>query len=269
PEEAAGREQGTKGVFLAMTVRVGIVGGTGYAGGELMRILSQHPEAQVVYAASRTQAGQPVAATHPGLSGIIDLEYEPIDAAVMAERCDVVFLAVPHGASLPLAAELLPTGVRVIDIGSDFRFRDPAEYERWYGREHGRPELLKDAVYGLPELHREELRTARLVANPGCYPTSVILAIAPFVAAGAVETRSVTVASMSGVSGAGSTPGPMYHLPEATGHVRAYRVPGHRHAGEMEQGIRTLLERRAGDDPLAGNLLRDLRVSVVPHLVPM
>jgi len=243
-----------------MTVRVGIVGGTGYAGGELMRIISQHPGAQVVYAASRNQAGQAVAATHPGLAGIVDLEYEPIDTAAMAARCDVVFLAVPHGASMSLAAELVAQGVKVVDIGTDFRFRDPAEYRRWYGRDHQQTELLQEAVYGLPELHREAIKAARLVANPGCYPTSVLLGIAPFVHGGVIDTAAVVVAAMSGVSGAGSTPGPMYHYPEATENVRAYGVPGHRHTGEMEQGIRHLLAARGGGEVM---------VSFVPHLVPM
>ncbi|MFO7311379.1 MAG: Gfo/Idh/MocA family oxidoreductase, partial [Bacillota bacterium] len=135
-----------------MKVRVGIVGGTGYAGGELMRIISQHPHAQVVYAASRTQAGQPVATSHPGLNGLTDLAYETIDTDAIASRCDVVFLAVPHGASMALAAELVPRGVKVIDIGTDFRFRDPAEYKQWYGIEHEQVDLLAEAVYGLPEL---------------------------------------------------------------------------------------------------------------------
>ncbi|HEY8418488.1 MAG TPA: N-acetyl-gamma-glutamyl-phosphate reductase [Limnochordales bacterium] len=243
-----------------MAVRVGIVGGTGYAGGELMRILSQHPQAQVLYAASRTQAGQAVAATHPGLAGIVDLEYEAIDTDVMAARCDVVFLAVPHGASMALAAELVDKGVRVIDIGTDFRFRDAEEYRFWYGIEHQATALLAEAVYGLPEMHREAVRTARIVANPGCYPTSVLLGIAPFVHAGCIDTAAVVVSAMSGVSGAGSTPKQMYHFPECTENVQAYGVPGHRHTGEMEQGIRALLAARGGGPVM---------VSFVPHLVPM
>jgi len=243
-----------------MAVRVGIVGGTGYAGGELLRILSQHPQAEVVYAASRTQAGQPVAATHPGLARVVDLEYEAIDIGVMAARCDVVFLAVPHGASMGLAAELVEKGVRVIDIGTDFRFRDAEEYRFWYGIEHQAAELLAEAVYGLPEMNREAVRKARIVANPGCYPTSVLLGIAPFVHADCIDTATVVVSAMSGVSGAGSTPKQMYHFPECTENVQAYGVPGHRHTGEMEQGIRALLAARGGGP---------VTVSFVPHLVPM
>lgn len=243
-----------------MTVRVGIVGGTGYAGGELLRIISQHPHAQVTYAASRTQVGQAVAASHPGLNGFTDLAYETVDTEAMASRCDVAFLAVPHGASMALAAELVPRGVKVIDIGTDFRFRDPAEYQQWYGIQHEQVHLLAEAVYGLPELYRDKVRGARLVGNPGCYPTSVLLGIAPFVHVGCIDTSSVVVSAMSGVSGAGSTPKQMYHFPECTENVQAYGVPGHRHTGEMEQGIRDLLSARGGGE---------VCVSFVPHLVPM
>lgn len=225
-----------------------------------MRIISQHPGAQVVYAASRTQAGQSVDTSHPALNRVVELEYEAIDAAVMAERCDVAFLAVPHGASMELAAQLVSRGVKVIDIGTDFRFRDPAEYKQWYGIDHQQLDLLAEAVYGLPEMNREAVRRARIVGNPGCYPTSVLLGIQPFVHAGCVDTTAVVVSAMSGVSGAGSTPKQMYHFPECVENVQAYGVPGHRHTGEMEQGIRAMLAARGGGD---------VWVSFVPHLVPM
>ncbi|MBO8142716.1 MAG: N-acetyl-gamma-glutamyl-phosphate reductase [Firmicutes bacterium] len=241
-----------------MPVRVGVIGGSGYTGGELLRILLHHPDAQVVYVASRTQAGQPVAASHLPLLGLTELVYEPADPGSIATRCDVVFLAVPRGASMDVAAELCRLGVRVVDLGTDFRFRNPETYRYWYGADHRHPELLADAVYGLPEMNREAVRKARLVGNPGCYPTAVLLGVMPFIKAGCVDPADVVVTAMSGVSGAGSTPAPMYHFPECTENVQAYGVPGHRHTGEMEQGIAAML---GGGGQVS--------VSFVPHLVPM
>lgn len=237
-------------------VRVGIVGGSGYAGGELARLLSLHPGAQLTYIASRKLAGQPIEAGAPGLRGRFKLVYEPLDLPAMAERCDIIFLAVPHGVAIELALPLLGAGRRVIDIGADFRLKDPAAYESWYHAPHGRADLLQEAVYGLPELHRETVRTARLVGNPGCYPTGTILALWPLVRAGWVARDAVAVAGLSGVSGAGSTPQPMYHFPECTENVQPYSIGGHRHVPEMEQE----LSQGAG---------RPVSICFTPHLVPM
>lgn len=245
---------------MDVNVRVGIVGGTGYTGGELLRIFYQHRGVRVTYVASRSQVGQKVDDAHPALAGCYDLQFEPIDADRLAQACDVVFLAVPHGASMQLAAQLLERGVRVVDLGADFRLASPEAYEYWYGAPHTEPQLLKEAVYGLPEIYREEVRTARLVANPGCFPTSVLLGIAPLVHLGIVDTKEVTVAAMTGVSGGGGTPTPLFHFPERTENVQAYGVPGHRHTAEMEEGITHLLASRGGGE---------VAVSFVPHLVPM
>lgn len=243
-----------------MGIRVGIVGGTGYAGGELLRIFYQHGGARVTYVASRSQVGEHVDKVHPALAGCFDLQFRPIDAGALAEAADVVFLAVPHGASMELAAHLIELGVHVVDLGADYRLADAGEYEYWYGAPHTRPALLKEAVYGLPELHREAVRSARLVANPGCYPTSVLLAVAPLIHLGIVDAHDVTVSAVTGISGAGGTPGPLFHFPERTENVQAYGVPGHRHTAEMEQGIAHVLASRGGGD---------VAVSFVPHLVPM
>lgn len=245
---------------MLMTIRVGVVGGTGYTGGELLRIFYQHPHVQVTYVSSRSQVGVSIEQSHPALVGCYDLTYEPLDVDVMAEKCDVVFLAVPHGASMELAADLLERGVRVVDLGADFRLENAEAYRTWYGAEHTRPELLADAVYGLPELHRERIAKTRLVANPGCYPTSFLLGILPLAHVGGIDTSAVTVSAVTGVSGAGGTPGPLYHFPERTENVQAYGVPGHRHTAEMEQGIATVLAERGGGP---------VGVSFVPHLVPM
>jgi len=245
---------------LSDKIRVGIVGGTGYTGGELLRIFSQHPRVRVTYVSSRSQAGASVDESHLALAGFYNLTYQPVDVDAMAEQCDVAFLAVPHGASMELAADLLERGVRVVDLGADFRLPDAATYQAWYGGEHTRPELLGEAVYGLPELNRERIKTARLVANPGCFPTSVLLGVAPLVHAGLIDTSAVAVSAVTGVSGAGATPKPLYHFPDRTENVQAYGVPGHRHTAEMEMGIAHVLAARGGGP---------VGVSFVPQLVPM
>lgn len=262
PRREIGRSVGNTGKepVTRMDIRVGIVGGTGYAGGELLRIFYQHRRARVTYVSSRSQVGTPIGESHPALAGCYDLTYEAIDPDAMADRCDVVFLAVPHGASMELAADLLERNVRVVDLGADFRLSDPDAYRNWYGAEHTRPELLEEAVYGLPEINRARVREARLVANPGCYPTSFLLGVAPLVHLGCIDVSTVIVSAVTGVSGAGGTPGPLYHYPERTENVQAYGVPGHRHTSEMEQGVTRLVAERGGGS---------VAVSFVPHLVPM
>lgn len=238
-------------------MKVGIVGTSGYSGGELLRLLALHPHAKVEYVASTSRVGERIDEHFPSLRGFYDLTFEPVDPEAMAKRCDVIFTATPHGVAMDLAAPIVAHGTTLIDIGADFRFRDAATFSAWYKTEHTQPELAAEAVYGLPELFRKEIARARLIANPGCYPTSAILALAPLVAAGAIELTSVHVVSMSGVSGAGATPKPMYHFPHCVENVQAYGMPGHRHTPEIEQGIGFIL---GGPPP---------PITFSPHLVPM
>lgn len=238
-------------------MKVGIVGTSGYAGSELLRLLLHHPEASVEYVASTSKVGQPLAEAMPNFAGLYDLTFEPVDAAAMGRRCDVVFTATPHGVAMELAEEILAGGAVLIDIGSDFRFRDASVYEMWYKAPHARPDLAAEAVYGLVELFGEQVKGARLVANPGCYPTSALLALAPLAKAGWIDLETISIVSMSGVSGAGATPKPMYHFPHCVENVQAYGYPGHRHTPEIEQGLSLLLGQEAPP------------ISFSPHLVPM
>ncbi|MGI6081647.1 MAG: N-acetyl-gamma-glutamyl-phosphate reductase [Limnochordia bacterium] len=238
-------------------IRVGIVGASGYTGSELIRLLGQHPHVRLECLASRTLGGQAVATHQPSMAGWASWDYESLDVADMAQRCDVIFTAVPHGAAMEPAAIALAAGKRLIDLGTDFRFRDLTVYEHWYKIPHVQRELNKEAVYGLPELFRESIAQARLVANPGCYPTSALLALAPLARHGDLDTSSIVINSVSGVSGAGATPKPMYHFPDCTENVQAYGTATHRHTPEIEQGIAALTSDK------------DVRVSFTPHLVPM
>lgn len=238
-------------------MRVGIVGTSGYAGAELLRLLLAHPSAEVVYVASTSKVGKKVSEALPALEGVVDLSFEPVDAAALGERCDVVFTATPHGAAMGLADEILSRGAVLIDVGADFRFRDAAVYESWYGQTHVRPMLASEAAYGLPELFGDDVKEARLISNPGCYPTSALLALAPLVVHRLIEMESIVVCSMSGVSGAGATPKPMYHFPDCVENVQAYGMPGHRHTPEIEQGLAKL---SGGEVP---------PISFTPHLIPM
>lgn len=239
-----------------MAVSVAVVGASGYTGGELLRWLVHHPHVKVEYVASRSSQGKPVAHLQPHLRGVLDQVLEPVDVEAIASRCQVAFLAVPRGAAMELARPLVEAGLKVIDLGADFRFQDPAVYREWYGIEHTDPALAAESVYGLPELFRTSIRHARMIGNPGCYPTATLLALAPLARAGWMELERVVVAAMSGVSGAGREARDMYHLPHATENVQVYGVAGHRHTPEMEQGLAALANRPA-------------RVSFTPHLIPM
>lgn len=238
-------------------MKVGIVGTSGYSGGELLRILFSHPEAEIEYIASSSRAGTPLHQVFPQFEKVADLTFEPVDAKALGKRCDVVFTATPHGVAMDLALDILEGGTILIDIGSDFRFRDHRTFEEWYQVEHRCPELTARAVYGLPELFRAEIEKADLIANPGCYPTSAILALAPAVSLGLIDLNTIVISSISGVSGAGATPKPMYHLPHAVENVQSYGIPGHRHTPEIEQGLAQLLGEEV--PPL----------SFSPHLAPM
>jgi N-acetyl-gamma-glutamyl-phosphate reductase len=243
-------------------LRVGIVGAGGYTGAELVRLIHGHPQLDLVWVAAREKAGKKLGDVVPSVAGVRGLSelvleaFEPERASAIAERIDVAFLGLPHGTSARTAKALLEAGVRVVDLSADFRLRDAAAYAAAYG-EHPAPELLEQAVYGLPELHRYELRNARLIASPGCYPTSAILPLAPLLEAGLIETRGIIIDSKSGVSGGGRSPGPSSHFPETAEGLRPYKVAGtHRHIPEIEQE----LSLRAGTG---------VRVVFTPHLVPM
>ena len=232
-----------------MTVRVGIVGVSGYAGIELHRILSTHPAVEVAAVAAGRAAGDPLDASWPGVDPSGETQIAAADPDALARSCDVVFLALPHGRSAPLARALLALDRRVIDLGADFRLRTAAAWDAAYGRPHGAPELLGEAVYGLPERNREALAGARLVAVPGCYPTAVALAALPLVDAGAVDL--LMASCLSGISGAGRKPGPRNLYGEVHDSAVAYGVGGtHRHSSEMEQTL-------------------GVPVAFTPHLVPM
>ena len=220
-------------------VKVGLIGASGYTGSELARLLAAHPSAKLVAAtASGERVGQLLSDLFPGLRGICDLVLEEVDLDDLASRCDVVILALGHGKALEMVPPLLSRGVRVIDLGADFRLRDPKIYEEWYHLPHTAPEALAQAVYGLPELFRDEIRGAKLVANPGCYPTSAILALMPFIARDAIQAHSIIVDSASGVSGAGRASfGVGTHFPELVGDFKAYNVASHRHTPEIEQAL--------------------------------
>ncbi|MDB5998453.1 MAG: N-acetyl-gamma-glutamyl-phosphate reductase [Rhizobacter sp.] len=240
-----------------MMIKIGIVGGTGYTGVELLRILATHPEAQVTAITSRKEAGMPVSDMYPSLRGRIDLPFStPDDANLLG--CDVVFFATPHGVAMAQARELLEAGVKVIDLAADFRLQDTAVFEKWYGMPHGATDLLKEAVYGLPELNREALKKARLVGNPGCYPTSVQLGFAPLLKAGGLIDGTHLIAnSASGVSGAGKKAEVGSLFSEASDNFKAYGVKGHRHGPEINEQLRKI----AGDE--------SVHCIFVPHLLPI
>ncbi|MDP2706715.1 MAG: N-acetyl-gamma-glutamyl-phosphate reductase, partial [Burkholderiales bacterium] len=218
------------------TLRIGIVGGTGYTGVELLRLLAQHPHCELAVITSREQAGTPVAAMFPNLRGRVDLDFSaPSDAAL--EKCDVVFFATPNGVAMQQARMLVDAGVRVIDIAADFRIKDIATWEKWYGAKHACPELVAQAVYGLPEVNREKIKCARLVANPGCYPTAVQLGFLPLIKSGAVDLEHLIADAQSGVSGAGRKAEVHTLFSEASDNFKAYGVTGHRHHPEIVHGL--------------------------------
>ena len=228
-----------------MAIKVGIVGGTGYTGVELLRILSAHPQAELRAITSRKEAGTAVSAMFPSLRGHVDLAFSTPDAKTLA-GCDVVFFATPNGVAMGEARAVLEAGSRVVDLSADFRLKDVAEWERWYKMKHAAPELLAQAVYGLCEVNREPIRGARLVANPGCYPTATQLGLLPLVEAGAVDLDHLISDSKSGVSGAGRKAELNLSFSEASDNFAAYNVPGHRHWPEIRQGLAQAAKRDVG-----------------------
>ncbi len=237
-------------------LRVGIVGGSGYTGSELMRLLIMHPEqVELACITSRSYAGQRVDRVYPNLRGLIDLVFEDPDISKVADEVDLVFLGLPHKAAMTFVPGFLQRGVEVIDFSADYRLKNVDVYEKWY-QEHTSPHLLKEAVYGLPELHRAEIREAKLVANPGCYPTTAILGLTPILKSGIAELEGIIIDSKSGISGAGRTPSETTHFPNRYENFTAYKVGEHRHAPEIEQ-------------ELSGATGKGVSVCFVPHLVPM
>jgi len=236
-------------------IKAGIVGGTGYTGVELLRLLVQHPQAELKAITSRKEAGTPVARMFPSLRRRVELAFSEPGAHALA-GCDVVFFATPNGVAMGEARAVLEGGARIVDLSADFRIKDVAEWERWYKAKHAAPELVREAVYGLPEVNREHVRRARLVANPGCYPTSVQLGFLPLVEAGVVDTDHLIADAKSGVSGAGRKAELSLSFSEASDNFAAYHVMGHRHWPEIRQG-------------LAQAAKRDVGLVFTPHLTPL
>lgn len=236
-------------------LKVGIVGGTGYTGAELLRLLNAHPEAEVAMITSRAEAGKSVAELFPSLRGHIDLAFTEPDVDALS-ACDVVFFATPHNVAMNMVPQLLATGTRVIDLSADFRIRDVALWEAWYKEKHACPEIVAQAVYGLPEVYAEEIKSAQLIACPGCYPTSVQLGLIPALEQGLVDPKHLIANAASGVSGAGKSANVNNLFSEVSDSFKAYGVPGHRHLPEIEQ-------------ELALAAKQEVSLTFTPHLLPM
>lgn len=236
-------------------VRAGIVGGTGYTGVELLRILALHPAVEVTVVTSRADAGQRVDRTYPSLRGLCDVVFTPPELDNLSD-CDVVFFATPNGTAMSMAGDLLARGIKVIDLSADFRIKDVQEWEKWYGMTHASPELIAEAVYGLPEVNRQAIEQARLIACPGCYPTAVQLGFLPLLEGGAIDAEHLIADVKSGVSGAGRKAEIASLMSEAGESFKAYAVPGHRHLPEIRQELQRAASQAVG-------------LTFVPHLTPM
>jgi len=236
-------------------MRIGIIGGSGYTGVELLRLLSDRDDVELVFISSRAQAGNPVCDLFPNLRGHVKLAFSDPDD-VLDTACDLVFFATPSGTAMHQAPALLDKGVRIIDLSADFRLKDVPTWEKWYGQTHACPALVEEAVYGLPELFREQIASARLVANPGCYPTAVQLGFLPLLEAGVVDSRSLIADAKSGISGAGRSASVPNLLAEAADSFKAYAVPGHRHLPEIEQGLSLMSS-------------ASVNLTFTPHLLPV
>jgi len=237
-------------------VRASIVGASGYIGGELLRLLLFHPKVEVTTVTSRSYLGEYVYRIHSNLRKLTDLKFEKLNVSQLAESCDLVFTATPHGSAMKLVPELLKVGLKVIDLSADFRLKNPSDYVKWYHFQHSCPELLEKSVYGLPELHREEIRNSGLIACPGCMATPSILGLAPIVKAEMVEKDRIVIDAKIGSSGAGVKPTMASHHAERFGGVRPYKTFGHRHTAEVEQELSLLV-----GEPI--------KISFTPHAVNM
>lgn len=240
-----------------MKHKVAIIGASGYTGEELVKLLLRHPEVELVAVTSRQHSGKKLADQVPALRGLTDLSYSAADMeTVLDAKPDVAFMALPHGVSAEYVGPLFDKKVAVIDLSADFRLRSAKDYREFYGSEHPAPELLKDAVYGLPEIYREKIKSAKLIASPGCYPTSILLGAWPAIKAGLVKTSGIVADSLSGVSGAGRKAEVDFLFVECAGSARAYGVPKHRHLSEIEQELSLM----AGEKVI---------ISFTPHLIPV
>ncbi len=235
-------------------LKIGIVGGTGYTGVELLRLLADHPETRVEVITSRSNAGTPVADVFPNLRGKFDIQFSEPDVESY-QNCDLVFFATPNGVAMGQAKALLDKGIKLIDLAADFRMQDIETWEKWYGEAHACPSLVEQAVYGLPELNRDAIKTASLVANPGCYPTAVILALLPLLKNGLIEPSSIIADCKSGVSGAGRNANIATTYSELSESVKAYAVTGHRHLPEIRQILQSINN--------------EAELVFIPHLMPM
>lgn len=237
-------------------LKVAVVGATGYAGCELIKILLRHPKVKITSLSAKIEKAEPIATIFPVFKGQIDLVCGELDVKAVSKVADFIFLALPHKVSMEVAPNFLELGKKVVDLSADYRLKIKSEYETWYGVKHTSPQLLTTAVYGLPELYRKEIKKTRLVANPGCYPTGAILGCAPMVKKGLVELDEIIIDAKSGVSGAGRSPMLPLHFPEANENVRAYKVNQHQHMPEINQELSKLTRAK-------------IEVTFTPHLVPM
>jgi N-acetyl-gamma-glutamyl-phosphate/LysW-gamma-L-alpha-aminoadipyl-6-phosphate reductase len=235
---------------------VSVLGGSGYVGGELLRILLTHPSCELQIITSTRYAGRPIFRLHPNLRGVTDQRFRELDVEAVAAKSEIVFSSLPHGQSVNVVPQFLERGIRIIDLAADFRLRNPSDYTEYYGFEHKRPDLLENAVYGLPELHRPSIKHGKLVATPGCIATSAILGLAPIVARGLVDTDKIVIDSKIGSSGAGVSPTIASHHSERSGGVRPYKVTGHRHIAEIEQELSRVSK-------------QEIKVAFTPHAVNM
>lgn len=241
----------------AKMIKVGIVGAAGYAGVGVLQILSAHPQAKVVWLSSeQAHAGKKISDIRPSLAGICDLECQAPDISSLIDSVDVVIMALPNGLAMKLSPLILKKGKKAIDVSADYRIKDLAEYKKWYNIEHASPELVAEAVYGLPELFMEKIKGASLIANPGCYPTASILGAAPLVKSGLIDPNSIVIDAKSGVSGAGAALTDITHFPECNENLRAYAVATHRHNPEIDQALGETVSKK-------------IVTTFVPHLIPM
>lgn len=237
-------------------IKASVIGATGYAGVELVRLLAGHPDVEIAYLSSQSHEGEEISDLYPSLKGTLEKKLAALDVETYAKESDVIFTSLPHGASGTVIPVLYDAGASIIDLSGDFRYDDVQVYEKWYGTTHTRPDLLKVSVYGLPERHKAEIKTARLIGNPGCYTTCSILAAAPLLDAGLAEKKNIIIDAKSGVTGAGAKASANTHFCEVDESMKAYNVAKHRHTSEIEQE----LSKAAGSEIL---------VSFTPHLVPL
>lgn len=243
-----------KGVYLM--IKASILGATGYVGAELVRLLYGHPNVEIAHLVSASNANNPLSSIYENLAGLALPKLESLNIDAVCHGSDVLFVSLPHGASKDVIPALYATGKKIIDMSGDFRYDDPAVYSKWYGVDHDAPELLKKAVYGLPELHREAIKSAQLIGNPGCYTTCSILALAPLLKAGAISTQNIIIDAKSGATGAGRNPSQALHFCEVDSSVKAYNVGTHRHTSEIEQELSKIAN-------------SSILLSFTPHLLPI